>query len=251
MNRRTDRATTGLSGRGPTAGELNAIPWLEALSDAERAWVTTSLRIVVADPGAFVCKMGDRPTCWIGVIEGLVKMSGYAESGRTVTFAGFPPGGWFGEGTILKQECYQYYIEVLQKSVLAYLPVEIFGRLLEESIGFNRFLMHQFNQRLGQFIAYKAAERTSTREERLAAALATLFDPDLYPNAASMLRISQQELAYLAGTTRQQVNESLQILRDAGAVQAEYGGVRLLDFERLRDFQSMSRLPEKPGRPGA
>ena len=39
--------------------------------------------------------------------------------GIPITFTGVPPGGWFGEGTVLKREAYRYNIQALRKSVVA------------------------------------------------------------------------------------------------------------------------------------
>lgn len=221
----------------PRPHHLQVIHWLQTLTPTERQWASATLRFTRARPGDVICRLGSTPTHWIGVVEGLVKMSGYAEDGRPVTFAGFPAGGWFGEGTILKQQAYQYEIQALQPSVLAWLPLGDFQRLLDESIHFNHWLMRQFNERLGQFIAWKAAEQTQTIDERLAQALSTLFDPALFPSAGDRLKISQQELAYLVGTSRQQINEALSRLRDAGAAEGEYGGVHLLNLQRLLGYR--------------
>lgn len=222
----------------PHSDHLEAIPWLQALGAADRGWASAALRIAPVSPHETICRLGEVPTHWIGVVEGLVKMSSSAESGRAVTFAGFPAGAWFGEGTILKDETYQYDIQALQPSIVAWLPRAAFQRLLDESLGFNRFLMRQFNERLGQFIAWKAAEQMLTLDERLAQALGTLFDPALFPRVGDRLKISQQEVAYLVGTSRQQVNEALSMLLAAGAARAEYGGIRLLDLQRLRRYRS-------------
>ena len=40
-----------------------------------------------------------------------------------ITFTGVPPGGWFGEGTVLKREAYRYNIQALRKSVVAGIAV--------------------------------------------------------------------------------------------------------------------------------
>ena len=218
--------------------QLLAIPWMEALNATEREWAATVLRVTTVGPAELVCRVGSRPTHWVGVLDGLVKMSSYGDSGQTVTFAGFPAGGWFGEGTILKQETYQYDIQALQGSRLVWMPVAAFRHLLSESIAFNGFLMRQFNERLGQFIAWKAATTTLQLDERLAQALANLFNPALFPRVGDRLKISQQELAYLVGTSRQQINEALPLLRDAGAAEAEYGGIRLLDLYKLRAYKN-------------
>jgi hypothetical protein len=48
---------------------------------------------------------------------------------------------------------------------------------------------------------------------RVARSLAALFNPTLYPGVGEVLRITQQELAYLVGLSRQRVNEALAALQ--------------------------------------
>ncbi len=151
-----------------------------------------------------------------------------------MTFTGVPPGGWFGEGTALKREVYRYNIQALRKSVVAGLPVDTFHWLLDHSIGFNRFVMNQLNERLGQFIAAREIDRMNKPELRVARNLASLFNPVLYPGVGEVLRITQQELAYLVGLSRQRVNEALTALAARGLIRVEYGGLRVLDLAGLR-----------------
>jgi CRP/FNR family transcriptional regulator, cyclic AMP receptor protein len=49
-----------------------------------------------------------------------------------------------------------------------------------------------------------------------------------------VLRITQQELAYLVGLSRQRVNEALTTLAAKGWIRVEYGGLRVLDLAALR-----------------
>jgi DNA-binding GntR family transcriptional regulator len=60
----------------------------------------------------------------------------------------------------------------------------------------------------------------------------------LYPGVGELLRITQQELGYLVGLSRQRVNEALTSLQAAQVIQVEYGGVRVLDLGRLRGFRN-------------
>jgi CRP/FNR family transcriptional regulator, cyclic AMP receptor protein len=231
--------------RAPSHDELNGIPWLALLSATERA--RTVEQIVVGDAlaGDYLCRVGRPVTYWFGVVEGLLKMNTDSAQGQSVTFTGIPPGGWFGEGTVIKREVYRYNIQALRKSVVAGLPVEDFHWLLDHSIGFNRFVMKQLNERLGQFIAAHESERTNDPDTRVARSLAALFNPVLYPGVGEVLRITQQELAYIVGLSRQRVNEALNLLAAKGAIRVEYGGLRVLQLGALRlgDFSS-----EKPGR---
>ncbi len=220
--------------RSPTALELQAIPWLGLLSAQEHLRACAALQVGDAGSGDYVCRFGKPVTYWFGLIDGLLKMSNDTPDGRNITLTGVPPGGWFGEGTVLKQENYRYNIQALRPSVVAGIPVETFHWLLDHSIGFNRFVMNQLNERLGQFIAARESDRNPNPDARVAYSLASLFNPVLYPRMGDVLRITQQELAYLVGLSRQRVNEALSTLQARGLVRLEYGGLKVLDIAALR-----------------
>jgi CRP/FNR family cyclic AMP-dependent transcriptional regulator len=220
--------------RVPTPVELAGIPWLALLSPDERTLAVADLKIGEARAGDLVCRIGRPVTYWFGVVDGLLKMSGDDSDGQSMTFTGVPPGGWFGEGTALKREAYRYNIQALRKSLVAGLPVDTFHQLLDHSIGFNRFVMNQLNERLAQFIAAREIDRMNNPDLRVARSLAALFNPVLYPGVGEVLRITQQELAYLVGLSRQRVNEALATLETQGLIRVEYGGLRVLDLNALR-----------------
>jgi CRP/FNR family cyclic AMP-dependent transcriptional regulator len=167
--------------RKPTADELADIPWLPLLQPHERTCAEAVLMVGDALPGDHVCRLGKPVTYWFGVVEGLLKMSSDNAQGQSITFSGLPPGGWFGEGTALKREAYRYNIQALRKSVVAGLPVDTFHWLLDHSIGFNRFVMNQLNERLGQFIAAREIDRLNSPNVRVARSLAALVQPGAVP----------------------------------------------------------------------
>ncbi len=220
--------------RLPSHAELASIPWLDLLNPLERELAAAALRVGDAATGDYVCRIGRPITYWFGVVEGLLKMSSDNDQGMTMTYTGVPPGGWFGEGTALKREPYRYNIQALRKSVVAGLPVDTFHWLLDHSIGFNRFVMNQLNERLGQFIAAREIDRLNNPDVRVARSLAALFNPVLYPGVGEILRITQQELAYLVGLSRQRVNVALTALQAQDAIRVEYGGLRVLDLAALK-----------------
>jgi len=220
--------------RSPTTSELTHIPWLKLLTQAERERIVSQLVVSDPIPGDYVCRMGRPATYWFGVVEGLLKMSADSASGRTITYTGVPPGGWFGEGTAIKREPYRYNIMALRRSVVAGLPIDTFHWLLDNSIGFNRFVMNQLNERLAQFIEAREIDRSNSPDVRVARNLAALFNPTLFPGVGEILRITQQELAYLVGLSRQRVNVALNTLEKQGAIRIEYGGMRVLDLAALR-----------------
>jgi len=220
--------------RSPSAAELASIPWLQVLKDEDQAWVSAQIMVGDALAGDVVCRIGKAPTYWFGVVQGLLKMSADNAQGDSFTYAGLSAGGWFGEGTVIKREPYRYNVQALRPSVVAGLPIESFHRLLEHSIGFNRFVMNQLNERLGQFIAAREIDRMTNPDIRVARSLAALFNPVLFPGVGEVLQITQQELAYLVGLSRQRVNVALQRLVEQGWIKVTYGGVRVINLNALR-----------------
>ncbi len=220
--------------RAATADELERVPWWLVLDPPQRERVAADIQVADAEPGEYLCRIGRPATLWLGVVQGLLKMSNDSALGAPITFTGVPSGAWFGEGTLLKHEVYRYNIEVLRPSVVAGLPIATFDWLLERSIPFNRYLMNQLNERLGQFIAAREIDRMADPDTKVARSLGALFHPVLYPGVGEVLRITQQELGYLVGLSRQRVNEALTRLQACGWIRVEYGGVRVLDLPALQ-----------------
>ena len=232
----TTHSTTPLvaRARAATPQELADIPWLKTLQADERLRAVDDIKVVNVGTGELLCRVGRPATFWFGVIDGLLKMSNDSSRGMPITFTGVPPGGWFGEGTVLKREVYRYNIQALRKSVVAGISVETFHWLIDRSIPFNRFVLQQLNERLGQFIGAREIDRMNDPDVRVARSLAALFHPTLYPGVGSLLRITQQELGYLVGLSRQRVNEALHALQGLELIRIEYGGLRVLDLDGLR-----------------
>lgn len=183
--------------------------------------------------GAYICHRGDRLDAWTGVTAGLIKLSTVSKGGKAVTLAGIRTGGWFGEGTLLKDEPRQYDLVALRDTRMAVMNKATFFGLFENSVAFNRFLVGQFNERLGQFIALVEYDRMLDATARLARNIAWLFNPTLYRNPGRHLEISQEELGALSGISRQAANKGLKILEKDGLIRVERGGIMVLDVERL------------------
>jgi CRP-like cAMP-binding protein len=108
--------------------------------------------------------------------------------------------------------------------------------LFENSVAFNRFLVTQLNERLGQFIGLVEYGRTLDAKARMARSIASLFSPILNPELTLRLEITQEEIGALSGISRQNANQCLKQLEREGLLRLEYGGVTIIDLERLRAY---------------
>ncbi len=242
--RRFDRQYAELSDKRPMRSLddlLAASKWASALSagQLQRARTTTIVREL--GPGNYACHKGDPPNVWIGVIDGLIKMANLSETGRSVTFATFSANCWFGEGSILKQEPRKYDVVALRGSRVALMPAVTFFWLLDTSISFNRFIMNQLNERLGQFVSAFEHDRLDDLDARVAHTLVDMLHPQLYPSREYRIEISNEELGHLVGASRQRMSQALQVLEKSGLIKIAYRVITVLDIDGLRDFGSKHR----------
>jgi CRP/FNR family cyclic AMP-dependent transcriptional regulator len=217
---------------------LRSTIWARTLSAPEMVRVEAACFEQFVPKGGYVCRKGEALENWIGIIDGLVKINNFSPSGKSVTFAGVPTGGWFGEGSLLKDRVRKYDVTALRDTRVARMPREIFEWLLEASLPFNRFLLMQLNERLGQFIGLVENDRMLDVDTRVARCLAAMFNSHLYPGLEKLVQISQEEIGYLSGASRQRANQALQLLEKEGLLRLDYGGIRVLDLEGLRHFQA-------------
>ncbi|MFA5663071.1 Crp/Fnr family transcriptional regulator [Castellaniella sp.] len=208
--------------------------WFDLLDDAQQARVVRDTAVAQVDAGTIIEHKGGLASAWIGVFAGLIKVSVGTADGKMASLTGVPAGGWIGEGSLLKREARKYDIIALRQSTIARLRNDTFYWLLDASIPFNRYLLHQLNERVAQFIGKAEYDRLLAPDARVARCLAELFNPLLYPGNSMRLDITQEEIGYLARISRQRTNQALRALEAAELLKATYGGVEVLDLEGLR-----------------
>ena len=211
--------------------------WSADLRDEELERARAGIVEKTFAKGSYICHRGDHLDYWTGVAGGLVKLSAVSRSGKAVTLAGVRAGAWFGEGAVLKKERRKYDLVALRDTQLAMMNLSTFFWLFENSVAFNRFLVRQFNERLGQFIAAVECDRMLDGAGRLARHIGWLFNPVLYPVDQEMhLEITQEELGLLSGQSRQAANKYLKILERRNLLRIDQNGFTVRDVERLMHF---------------
>jgi len=181
--------------------------------------------------GAHLAAVGSPLTSWVGVIEGLVALSVTHADGDQTMLDVVGDGGWFGEGTLIKDQPCRFDAVALRRTRAVLIPAAQFRRLRASSLGFNHFLQDQLNARLGTMISAALSTRLASLEARVARAVAEMAQRS--PAGDALLRISQAEVAMLAGTSRQRANIALKRLGEQGLVDVVRGGLRVRDLGGL------------------
>ncbi len=210
--------------------------WARGLTTQQLTRVDRETQVINFAAGAVICQEGVPAQHWVGVLDGMVKVDTVSPDGRSTTFAGVSSGGWLGEGSLLKRELRPYEVVTLLDSWIALMPFQTFDWLYETSLGFNHFLVHQLNARLGQFIALVETGRIQSTTAQVAFCIAQLLNPALCSATSDVLHISQDEIARLCGLSRQIANRALHALQLAGLVRTQYGAIQVLDIDGLHAF---------------
>ena len=210
--------------------------WSRGLNDREIEVARAGIVEKSYRADEFIFMRGDQFEYWTGVVTGLARMGIVSRGGKATSFAGLTAGAWFGEGSVLKNEARRYDVVALRDTRIASMDRSTFLWLFENSVTFNRFLVRQLNERLGQFIGLLEYDRTLHATARLARSIASLFNPILYPDLTPHLEITQEEIGALSGISRQNANQCLKRLEREGLLRLEYGGVTIVDLERLRSY---------------
>ena len=160
-----------------------------------------------------------------------------SRGGKAASFAGLTAGAWFGEGNVLKNEPRRYDVVALRDTRIAMMDRTTFLWPFENSVGFNRFLVGQLNERLGQFIALLEYGRTLDATARLARSIASLFNPILYPDLTRHLEITQER----SGALRHFAAECQPVPEAAGEVRLVAARICRCDHHRPRKIASLRR----------
>jgi CRP/FNR family cyclic AMP-dependent transcriptional regulator len=211
--------------------------WLQQLPANAQERVFADAYEETVEVGCVVARKGEPANSWIGVADGLLKISAVYRSGKVVMFTGIPEGSWIGEGSVAKRELRRYDIIAMRPTHVIHLPGSTFRWLLDTSLEFNHIIISKLNERLAQYIGMVEIDRLTDPIARVARAIGTLYNPVLYPHMSPMLALSQTELGELIGMSRQSISAALKQLAAQGLVSVEYGGVLVRKLPSLVAYQ--------------
>ncbi|MFT0849402.1 Crp/Fnr family transcriptional regulator [Achromobacter sp. F4_2707] len=216
---------------------LTTTAWFPVLEPEEQQRVLRDLHSTHYAPGAMIERKGELATSWLGVQQGLARVSVGNPDGKLASLTGMPAGSWFGEGSLLKHEKRKYDVVALRATTILRMPEATFNWLLDRSRPFNRYLLDQLNERAGQFIGRAESDRLLDPEARVARCLLELVNPTLLTRAATKrLDITQEEIGYLARISRQRANQALRNLEENKLISVEYGAIHILDTDGLAEY---------------
>jgi CRP/FNR family cyclic AMP-dependent transcriptional regulator len=188
--------------------------------------------------GVRVFHEGDRSDACYIVRNGDLRVTREHPDGRAIALATLGPGDIFGELAMLDGEARSASVEALTECQLLALPAGDVRRLLQGSSEITVKLVVALTRRLREANERIARQSFQTVPSRVAGVLSQLIaeEAPLEGRDGVTIRMTQADLAQLAGTSRESVSRFLATLERAGVVHVGRGRVTVLEPRRLRAY---------------
>src|SRR5919108_3905157 len=226
-----------MSSTGPVE-LLSNVPLLAELSRGE---VERISRVAVPrsfPAGVRVFHEGDHSDACYLVRSGDLRVTREHSDGRAIALATLGPGDIFGELAMFDGEARSASVETLSDSELLALPAADFRRLLAEHSEISVKLVAALTRRLRETNERVARQSFQTVPSRVAGVLSQLIAEETAAEGRQgvTIRMTQSDLAQLAGTARESVSRFLATLERAGVVKVGRGRVTIVQPRRLRSY---------------
>ncbi len=217
---------------------LPKVPLFAELLPEELAKVAT-----VAIPRSFpkgvrVFHEGDlSDACYI-VRTGDLRVTREHSDGRAIALTTLGVGDFFGELAMLDGGARSASVETLSDSELLALPASDMRRVIADHGDIAAKLIAALTRRLRETNERVSRQSFQTVPSRVAGVLAQLTAEEALPEDREgiTIRMTQADLAQLAGTSRESVSRFLATLERAGVVAVGRGRVTIVEPRRLRAY---------------
>jgi CRP-like cAMP-binding protein len=168
--------------------------------------------------------------------QGRIRIFRVSPDGRALTTAIVEPGTIFGEMIIVGQQMHDSFAEALDEVVVCAMSRSDVHRLLLGDARIAARISETLGRRLGELERRLSDAIFKSVPQRVAATLSTLAGaPGSHPLARQPpVKVTHEQLAALAGTSRETATRVLNEYADQGLLRLGRGKIVVLDLEGLR-----------------
>ena len=187
---------------------------------------------------------GSSPDALFGVVSGSLRVSVVAPGGREAVIAMLEPGHWFGEVSLLVGRERVYDTCAVDTTEMAVVAAADFHRLVADHPDVHMAFTRLVCLRLRQALAWIDDVILMPLPVRLAHRLLTLDARAVAPaqdGGGTLLGVSQEDLSFMLGVSRQSVNRQLKLWEEDGTLRVRYRSIELLDRAQLERHAATPR----------
>ncbi len=191
--------------------------------------------LLAAAKGQRLFQRGDPPCGLYAVLEGSVRVGAVSEKGKEALLGVMELPYWFGEISLFDGLPRTHDAYAVGHTILLQVPQEVLLKLLDEHPEYWRHFALLMSQKLR--LTFIGLEQLSLMPAPARVAHRLLLIAEGYGElnrSRQLLEVSQEQLAAMLSLSRQSINPILQDFQQQGILRTHYGGIEILDLERLR-----------------
>lgn len=174
------------------------------------------------------------------ILKGSVKITRISEEGREVILSILNEGDFFGEMSIIDDEPRSANAVTLEKSQLLVIHRKDFFQMLHDYPQITINLLKEFAHRLRRGDSQIKSLSLHDAVSKVASTLLRISDDSgtIYNGCVTINKLPpQQDLASMAGTSRETISRSIGTLTKLGYLKKEEGHLMILDYDKfVSDF---------------
>ena len=218
---------------------LRNIPLFREFEDAQLEQIAHTTTTRTYHKHEFVVREGDPGGTFYIILDGSVAVTRVASDGRETILSILKVNDFFGEMSLFDSSLRSASIKTLTDVTVGVIEEKEFLDMLDHSPKIGRYLVIALSQRLraaNQLIAATTSQDIRARLASLLLNLTQSFGEPVENGTKITLRLTNQEMANMIGTTRETVNRTLNRFWDERLIDMRTSHVVVVEPDKLRSL---------------
>src|SRR5579872_4979226 len=218
---------------------LRSVPLFSEFEEAQLQQVAQTAKLRTYHKHEFIVREGDPGGTFYIILDGSVAVTRVASDGRETILSILKSNDFFGEMSLFDSSLRSASIKTLSDVKVGVIDEKAFLEVLERSPKIARYLVTALSQRLraaNQLIAATTSQDIRARLASLLLNLSQSFGEKADNGVKITLRLTNQEMANMIGTTRETVNRTLNRFWDEKLIDMRTSHVIVVEPEKLRSL---------------
>ncbi|GAB3096875.1 Crp/Fnr family transcriptional regulator [Aestuariicella hydrocarbonica] len=216
--------------------------WFQGMPEDMLDRLVAMASIKTLADGAYLYAKNEEADGIYAVLAGAIVAGGCSENGKRAVYAVLEPGSWVGEASMFDRRPRVSDAIAKGETKILFIPRVKFQQLLDERPQLYKYFIGILCEHYRQASRLVEASMMRSVTERLALRLLDLtarYDFSCQDGKPASVKVSQEELSLMAGTTRQRINQELKSWEKHGWIEVSYGYVTILDRAALEGLLTL------------
>lgn len=216
---------------------LNNDPWFTQLLADVQPLLARAAVLKVYQKGQMIHAIGDNEDAALHfIVSGTIRVCNVSVSGHAMTLAHLSSGEWFGEISIIDDNPRTHDARTINKVTLISIPRSMVVQTAQQHPILYKHLALITCARIRrafEWIDDATSLNTSARLASMLIGLISNYGEQVGGDIKIDLRLSQEELGFMLGTTRQTINKIIQSWQKQGTIDMHYGFITIKNKPQL------------------